>query len=210
MRQTVEVPGGSGSAEREDRGRRNRTSGRASVVEALITGVLAAIGSALVVATLTGSPAPARASGMPSQVSASTVPRITRPTSTTSPTTVPRTTPRTTAPRSTATTTHSVTTPYRSYSGSYTATTYSYGGKTATTPPTTAATTTSTIAPLSGGPVAPATIPLVTRGSNAHVSPVFPILSGAGFFVALMIAGGRFFMTRAGGADRRPLPRPEA
>lgn len=190
--------------------RRNRPWARASVVEAVITGVLAAIGLAVVVATLTGSPAPARASGLPSQVSASTVPRITRPTSTTTATTVPRTTPRTTAPRSTLTTTHSVTTSYRSYSGAYTTTTYASGGRTATTtPPSTAATTTSTIAPLTGGPVVPATIPLVTRGSNAHVSPVFPILSGVGFFVALVIAAGRFFMTRAGGADRRPMPRPE-
>jgi hypothetical protein len=208
--QTVDVPGGPGPAERSNRKRKNRPSPRASVVEAVITGVLAAIGLALVVVTLTGSPAPARASGLPSQVSTSTVPRITRPTSTTTPTTVPRTTPRTTAPRSTATTTHSVTTTYRSYSGGYTATTYATGGRTATTPPSTAATTTSTIAPLAGGPVAPATLPLVTRGSNAHVSPVFPILSGAGFALALLIAGGRFFMTRSGGADRRPMPRPES
>lgn len=65
----------------------------------------------------------------------------------------------------------------------------------------------STIAPLGNRlPVSPVTLPLRTRSTNAHVNPAFAYLSVAGFALALAIALGRMFMTRAGGPDRRPLP----
>lgn len=174
-------------------------------VERIIIGALAAIGLALVVLTLAGNPA--RASGLPSQISTSTVPKVTRLTTTTTTARATSTTATTVTRATTATTAHVSVNPATGRSG-YPATTYSYGRSTATTAPaSTAPRAPSTIAPLSGGPVAPATLPLVTKGSNAHVSQVFPILSGAGFFVALVIAGGRLLVTRSGGADRRPIPR---
>ena len=46
-------------------------------------------------------------------------------------------------------------------------------------------------------PVPPSTVPLQTRAPSAHISPVFPALSGAGFFVALVIMASRFVMTRS-------------
>ena len=71
------------------------------------------------------------------------------------------------------------------------------------TVPTTAASTTTTtsttIAPIGGHlPVPPSTLPLRTKAQSAHVSPVFPALSGGGFFVALVIMASRFVMTRRG------------
>jgi hypothetical protein len=45
-------------------------------------------------------------------------------------------------------------------------------------------------------PVPPSTVPLQTRAPSAHISPVFPALSGAGFFLALVIMTTRFVMTR--------------
>lgn len=72
---------------------------------------------------------------------------------------------------------------------------------------TTAPTTTTTIAALGNSlPVSPATLPLRTTGGDAHVEPVFAVLSGIGFLVALLIVAGRLFVTRAGGPDRRPSP----
>jgi hypothetical protein len=64
-----------------------------------------------------------------------------------------------------------------------------------------------TIAPLgAASTVAPATLPLRTKGSNAHVSPVLAILSGVGFLVALLMIVVRMIVTRPGGPDRRPYP----
>ena len=64
-----------------------------------------------------------------------------------------------------------------------------------------------TIAPLGNQlPASPVTLPLRTRSSNGHVSPTFAYVSVAGFAVAIAIALGRMFSTRANGADRRPLP----
>ncbi len=80
------------------------------------------------------------------------------------------------------------------------------------TSPATTATQTPTappgsIAPLGNRlPVSPVTLPLRTHSSNAHVSPVFAYLSVAGFAVAILIALGRMFLTRAGGPDRQPVP----
>lgn len=74
----------------------------------------------------------------------------------------------------------------------------------ATAAPTIPATT---IAPIGNSlPVSPVTLPLRTKGSNAHVNPVFAILSGIGFFIALLIVIGRLIITRPGGPDRRPVP----
>src|SRR5579875_2254985 len=51
---------------------------------------------------------------------------------------------------------------------------------------------TTTIAPLGNSlPPVPATLPLRTRDINAHVSPLFAILSGVGFALALLIVVGR-------------------
>lgn len=67
-------------------------------------------------------------------------------------------------------------------------------------------TTSTTIAPLGNSfPATPATLPLRTRGTSAHVNPVFAVLSGIGFLVALLIVSGRLFVTRPGGLDRQPL-----
>jgi hypothetical protein len=44
--------------------------------------------------------------------------------------------------------------------------------------------------------VTPSTVPLTTKQQSSHVSPVFAALSGAGFFVALLIMGVRFLLTR--------------
>lgn len=64
-----------------------------------------------------------------------------------------------------------------------------------------------TIAPLGKSlPVSPATLPLTTRQTSAHVNPVFAILSGAGFAIGLLMVAARMFVTRRGGADRRPYP----
>lgn len=65
----------------------------------------------------------------------------------------------------------------------------------------------STIAPLSNDlPRSPATLPLRTRSTNAHVSAAFAYLSVAGFVVAILIVLGRIFLTRPGGPDRQPVP----
>jgi hypothetical protein len=70
-------------------------------------------------------------------------------------------------------------------------------GTTPTTPAPTTTSTSTTIAPIGGHiPVSPSTLPLRTKAQNAHVSPVFAALSGAGFFVALLIMGISFIMTR--------------
>ena len=45
-------------------------------------------------------------------------------------------------------------------------------------------------------PVPPSTVPLQTRTPSTHISPVFAALSGAGFFVALVMMATRFVMTR--------------
>jgi hypothetical protein len=45
---------------------------------------------------------------------------------------------------------------------------------------------------------------LTTKGTSAHVNPVFAVLSGIGFGVALLIIASRLFVTRSGGRDRRP------
>ena len=64
-----------------------------------------------------------------------------------------------------------------------------------------------TIAPLGNRlPLSPATIPLRTRSTSAHVSPAFAYVSVAGFAVAILIVLGRMFSTRPGGLDRRPVP----
>ncbi|HEY3810757.1 MAG TPA: hypothetical protein VGL49_04915 [Acidimicrobiales bacterium] len=66
----------------------------------------------------------------------------------------------------------------------------------ATTAPTTT-TSSTTIAPIGGHlSVPPSTLPLRTKTQSAHVSPVFAALSGAGFFVALVIMATRFVLTR--------------
>jgi hypothetical protein len=45
-------------------------------------------------------------------------------------------------------------------------------------------------------PVPPSTLPLQTRALSTHISPVFAALSGAGFFVALVIMATCFVLTR--------------
>jgi hypothetical protein len=70
----------------------------------------------------------------------------------------------------------------------------------------TSSTTSTTLAGIGGRvPAEQATVPLPTHGTNGHVNPVYAMLSGAGFFAALVIMAGRFFYTRRGGSDRMPL-----
>jgi hypothetical protein len=45
-------------------------------------------------------------------------------------------------------------------------------------------------------PVPPSTVPLQTRAMSTHISPLFPALSGAGFFIALIMVTSRLVMTR--------------
>jgi hypothetical protein len=66
-----------------------------------------------------------------------------------------------------------------------------------TTTSSTSSTTSTTIAAIGGHlPLSPSTLPLATKGTSAHVNPIFAMLSGAGFFVALMIVTGRLVITR--------------
>jgi hypothetical protein len=61
----------------------------------------------------------------------------------------------------------------------------------------TTSTTTTTIAAIGGQlPPAPVTLPLTTKGSNAHVNPLFAWLSGIGFLVAILVIIGRFLTSR--------------
>ncbi len=45
-------------------------------------------------------------------------------------------------------------------------------------------------------PVPPSTVPLQTKALSTHISPVFAALSGAGFFVAVVMMATRFVMSR--------------
>lgn len=69
-------------------------------------------------------------------------------------------------------------------------------GRQAPTPPTTPAPISARIPP----PVA--TVPLVTKAQNAHVDPLLAYLSGGGFFVALVIMGTQYVLTRPGRRGR--------
>jgi hypothetical protein len=61
----------------------------------------------------------------------------------------------------------------------------------------TTSTTTTTIAAIGGQlPPAPVTLPLTTKGSNAHVNPLFAWLSGIGFVLAILVILGRFLTSR--------------
>jgi hypothetical protein len=61
----------------------------------------------------------------------------------------------------------------------------------------TTTTTTTTIAAIGGRlPPSPVTLPLTTKGSNAHVNPLFAWLSGIGFLVAILVIFGRLFTSR--------------
>ena len=178
--------------------------------------VLATLTLTVVVWTV-ASPRPARAAtGTPTQISPGPTIPVTRPTPTTTPRTVLRTTPTTRpTPRTTApATTRPVRTTVPRTVAPVVPGPVGPPVTAAPLPPTSlpaatlpaATTTTTTIAPIGGKlPNAPVTVPLQTRGSNAHVSPVFPVLSGIGFGLALLIAGARLFVTRPGGKDRRPL-----
>lgn len=173
----------------------------------------------LLTAALIGAP-PARAGSLPSQILGSTtVPHATTsvtsavpPTSVkappgTGPATTVGSVPAQTAVPTTSAATTTVTAPRVvapvPANAPPTYSTYTTAQATTTVAPT----TTTTIAPLGNSlPASPATLPLRTTGSNAHVNPVFAVLSGIGFFVALLIVAGRLLVTRSGGPDRRPLP----
>jgi hypothetical protein len=129
---------------------------------------------------------------------------------TTAPTTTPTTTPHptTSAPQPTTPpatvpptpqTTPKATTPVRT-----TAPATSRGISPATVAPlaptatvATTSTTTTTIAGIGGRlPPAPVTLPLTTKGSNAHVDPLLAWLSGIGFCVVILVIIGRFLTSR--------------
>jgi uncharacterized membrane protein YciS (DUF1049 family) len=55
--------------------------------------------------------------------------------------------------------------------------------------------------------VVPSTLPLTTRSSSAHVSPVLAALSGVGFFVALVIIAVQWIRTRPRKASAGESPR---
>lgn len=71
-----------------------------------------------------------------------------------------------------------------------------YGSTTSTS--STSTTSTSIAVPIGGRlPVTPSTLPLATTAPNAHVSPVFAALSGAGLFLTLVIVVVQLIRTRA-------------
>ena len=151
---------------------------------------LAVLPLVLVVPMLLGA-APARADS--SATTVTVLPTVTRPVVTTPAPTVPATTA---APLTTATTVPRIVpvpTTVRTYITRPFATV------------TSTSTTSTTIAGISSHvSVVPATVPLATKGTNGHMSPVFAWLSGIGAAIAALIVGARLFMTRAGGADRAP------
>jgi hypothetical protein len=128
--------------------------------------------------------------------SPSTPPPSTSPPATTAP--PPSTAPPPTAPpttRTTPTVTSPVTTvPGRKPRGARPGSVLPLAP--APTAPTTS-TTSTTIGAIGGRlPPAPVTLPLTTKGSNAHVNPLYAWLSGIGFFVALVVMAGRFVTSR--------------
>ena len=184
---------------------RRRHSGRDTVgmlrrgAILIIQVALAAASVALVVSVLTGS---ARGAAADPPTTRSTSPSTAPPTTTrcnvlcgptttlrVPPTTLPPgTSPATSSPAQTTPTTRPTARTLAPYTGQ-------------TYPPTTMAppTTLTTIPPIGGHlPVSPQTLPFATKQQSSHVSPVFAALSGVGFFVALLIAGVRFLLTRPG------------
>lgn len=162
--------------------------------------VLVGCAGALIWASFVGSPLVAGASGDPSsvstpltttQTSSSTAPSSSSP-STTPPTTK---TPSTTVATKTTATTAPPATRF--------VTPYTY--RSTTTAPT--STTSTTIAGIEGRVAPPVvTVPLATKASNGHVDPALAWVSVGGFGMALLIIGGRLFVTRSRGADRTPMP----
>ncbi|MGI8492601.1 MAG: hypothetical protein ACR2KC_04685 [Acidimicrobiales bacterium] len=143
--------------------------------------VAAACGAGLFCSTAAAHSAPARVS--PAQLftttTSTTVPTTVRNTTTLPPTTPPPTSAPPTTRRPSTTTS---TTPRRTVPAT-------------TAPPE----TTTTVAPLGNNlPPPPSTLPLATKQQSAHVSPLFPVLSGIGFLVALLIAGTQAVLTRPG------------
>jgi hypothetical protein len=130
-----------------------------------------------------------------------TIPPVTTPPSTAPPTTSPPLTnpPPNSTPAPTPQTTPKVTSPAHTTSP-VTSRRLSPGNVVPLAPATTVATTsttTTTIAAIGGRlPPAPVTLPLTTKGANAHVKPLFAWLSGIGFLVALLVILGRFLTSR--------------
>lgn len=191
----------------------------ATALQAVLAVVIVAASVAAVVMLI--NVGPARATDMPRQVFAgttvpsrttpptrsplttapnATAPTATEPTSRPAQTTAPTVTPAAAGPTTPVTAAHAAVPSQSSTPATYPRTT----AVPATAVPTIPATT---IAPIGNSlPVSPVTLPLRTKGSNAHVSPVFAIFSGIGFFIALVIVVGRLVVTRPGGRDRRPVP----
>jgi hypothetical protein len=72
-------------------------------------------------------------------------------------------------------------------------------GTQAAIPPTTAAPPPpGSVGPLPTGSPPPSTIPLTTKGQSAHISPIFPVLSGVGVAVVLLVFGTQWVLTRRG------------
>jgi hypothetical protein len=182
-------------------------SAAGAVLVAAVLGPVASVSQAgsnpLLAATVVTHPGPTTAQQSPTTVEqspttahhTSTTHRTTRPTPATAPPTVKATT---TLPVKVAPTVPSPTTVAptpRHY--------VPRRAPVATAPTTsTSSTTATTIAPIGGHiPVPPSTLPLRTKVPSTHVSPIFAWLSGAGFFVALVIMATRFVLTRPG---RRP------
>jgi hypothetical protein len=65
-------------------------------------------------------------------------------------------------------------------------------------PTTVSSTTSSTLASIPNGPTPPSTLPLQSKQTSAHVSPVFPVLSGIGAAVVAAMLALQWFLTRPG------------
>ncbi len=59
-------------------------------------------------------------------------------------------------------------------------------------------TTSTTIAPIPAGAPPPVTLPLASEPQSANISPIFPIMSGIGFFALVALLTAQWFLTRPG------------
>ena len=179
---------------------------KVALVAAVAAGPIIVLGHNAEGSAAIGTPAALETPGTSASSSPQTVPHTSTPqtspaprTAPTSAATVPQTAPKSpaTTPSPPATAPHQVTpqpvTPQPVYTPPVV--TQPYVPVATTAAPTT---TSTTIAPIGNRLPAPAvTLPLITRGSNGHVNPLFAILSGVGFFVALVIMATTYVLTRS-------------
>jgi hypothetical protein len=103
----------------------------------------------------------------------------------------------TTAPSTTAASSTTVPQSTTATSVKKTSTTFAKTSSTAATT-SSSSTTSTTLGSIPGGTAPPSTLPLQTKATSAHVSPVFPVLSGIGATVVALMLALQWFLTRPG------------